>query len=90
MLSLREGTPPEVDDRVAIIQHPGGLDDRVVQYWTDTEAGSPVFDDRWKVVALHHRWVDSPERDGMAYRNQGRAIARVADRLDALGVDLRA
>ncbi|MCC8247634.1 trypsin-like peptidase domain-containing protein [Saccharothrix luteola] len=107
ILPLSSGARPEVDDRVAIIQHPGGLpkkialhhnlvryaDDEVVQYWTDTKAGSsgsPVFDERWRVVALHHRWVASPEQDGVAYRNQGRAIARVVERLDALGVDLRA
>ncbi|HBE17948.1 MAG TPA: serine protease [Cyanobacteria bacterium UBA11149] len=59
------------DDRVAIIQHPGGhlkkisiqnnfvayADSKVVQYTTSTlpgSSGSPVFDDEFKVVAIHH------------------------------------
>ena len=70
------------------MQHPQGLpekialahnlvryvDAQVVQYWTDTEAGSsdsPVFYDDWRVVALHHQWVESSVGDGHAYRNQG-------------------
>ncbi len=59
------------DDRVAIIQHPGGhlkqismqnnfvayADSHVVQYTTNTlpgSSGSPVFNDDFEVVALHH------------------------------------
>jgi V8-like Glu-specific endopeptidase len=94
----------QVGDRVYIVQHPSGLPKKialahnlvrsvtpdVVQYWTDTEAGSsgsPVFDDRWRVVALHHQWVDAPQGDGLAYRNQGRAISKVIARMTALGID---
>jgi V8-like Glu-specific endopeptidase len=59
------------DDRVAIIQHPGGYlkkismqnnfvayaDANVVQYTTSTlrgSSGSPVFDDEFQVIAIHH------------------------------------
>lgn len=101
-LPLSDGAPPRVDERVVIIQHPNGLpkkvalahnlvrfvSDDVVQYWTDTEAGSsgsPVFNERWQVVALHHQWVESPEGDGVAYRNQGRAISRIVERIAAIG-----
>jgi predicted NACHT family NTPase len=59
------------DDRVAIIQHPGGhlkkismqnnfvayADANVVQYTTSTlpgSSGSPVFDDDFQVIAIHH------------------------------------
>lgn len=59
------------DDRVAIIQHPGGhlkkisiqnnfvayADNQVIQYTTSTEpgsSGSPVFDDDFQVVGIHH------------------------------------
>jgi V8-like Glu-specific endopeptidase len=67
------------------------VDGDLLQYWTDTEpgsSGSPVFNEAWEVVGLHHQWVDSPVDDGQAFRNQGRAITRVAERIDALGVAL--
>jgi V8-like Glu-specific endopeptidase len=64
----------EKDQRVAIIQHPGGFlkkismqnnlvahaNERIVQYYTSTQAGSsgsPVFDDDFTVVAIHHSAV---------------------------------
>nr|WP_042180580.1 trypsin-like peptidase domain-containing protein [Kibdelosporangium sp. MJ126-NF4]CEL14461.1 hypothetical protein [Kibdelosporangium sp. MJ126-NF4]CTQ88826.1 hypothetical protein [Kibdelosporangium sp. MJ126-NF4] len=104
VLALERSVTVRAGDRVSIIQHPHGLpkkiamhhnvvkyvDDDVVQYWTDTEAGSsgsPVFDDCWRVVALHHKWVPTSEDDGTAYRNQGRAIGRVLDRIAELGLD---
>jgi hypothetical protein len=65
--------PMKVDrqQRVAIIQHPGGhfkkismqnnfveyADSQVVQYTTSTlpgSSGSPVFDDDFNVIAIHH------------------------------------
>lgn len=67
------------------------VDDDVVQYWTDTDSGSsgaPVFNERWELVALHHQWVQSPVDDGTAYRNQGRNIRRIIQRINALGVGL--
>jgi hypothetical protein len=102
-LPLPRGGTIQVDQRVCIIQHPLGLpkkialahnlvryvDPNVVQYWTDTEAGSsgsPVFDEQWRVVALHHQWVEAPDDDGTAYRNQGRSIGRVVERMAMLGV----
>jgi V8-like Glu-specific endopeptidase len=65
------------------------VDNDVVQYWTDTEpgsSGSPVFNESWEVVALHHCWVDSPVKDGTAFRNQGRSIVRIAERLGDRGI----
>ncbi len=49
-----------------------------IQYSTHTEAGSsgsPVFTDDWKVIAIHHKWVEvekHPYRDEIIiYHNQG-------------------
>jgi len=47
-----------------------------IQYLTDTmpgSSGSPVFDDLWNVVALHHAGGDLPipGKGQVAYRNQG-------------------
>jgi len=64
-------------------------DDDVVQYLTDTEvgsSGSPVFDERWRLVALHHRWVPRKGLRGAKYVNQGRRIQRVCEALDAAGL----
>jgi V8-like Glu-specific endopeptidase len=105
VLSLGGAAAPKKDDYVFIIQHPEGgpkmiglshnlvrhVDDTVIQYWTDTKAGSsgaPVFNHRWQVVGLHHRWVESAEDDGIAYRNQGRRIERVVAGLQAQGIDV--
>ena len=90
------------NDRVYIIQHPEGgpkmigmhhnlvrhADDKVVQYWTDTKAGSsgaPVFNDNWEIIAIHHRWVESPG-DELAFRNQGIRIGRVVAGLNSAGI----
>jgi V8-like Glu-specific endopeptidase len=103
VLNLTVGDVPQVDDYVFIIQHPEGgpkmiglshnivryVDDNVLQYWTDTKAGSsgsPVFDSSWRVVGLHHLWVEAPPTDGVAYRNQGRRIERVLAGLKHQGI----
>ncbi|MBK8258768.1 MAG: trypsin-like peptidase domain-containing protein [Polyangiaceae bacterium] len=61
------------------------VDDNVIRYLSDTEqgsSGSPVFNERWEVVALHHSWVqtgsDSKPGDIL---NEGIAIARVSEGL---------
>jgi len=66
-------------------------DDDVVQYLTDTlpgSSGSPVFDDDWDVVALHHSggWLREPGVKQPLYRNEGIAIDKVLDALEALGL----
>ncbi|MEV6925056.1 serine protease [Dactylosporangium sp. NPDC051485] len=103
VLDLTGAEPPRPGDYVFIIQHPDGgpkmiglshnlvrhVDDDVVQYWTDTKAGSsgaPVFDRHWRVVGLHHRWVSAAEEYGISYRNQGRRIERVLAGLSARGI----
>lgn len=68
-----------------VVRH---VDDDVLQYWTDTEggsSGSPVFDERWQLVALHHRWVEQQVQGTREYRNQGQRIAKVVEELTAAG-----
>lgn len=74
-----------------------------IQYMTDTDAGSsgsPVFNDRWEIVAIHHRFItvergqprarfslDDRGRPGggdVDYRNQGVRVERVIEGLAAL------
>lgn len=60
-----------------------------IQYWTDTDlgsSGSPVFDESWSVVALHHFSVPAPHGDRISVRNQGRRIDRIVERMRELGV----
>jgi V8-like Glu-specific endopeptidase len=59
-----------------------------IQYWTDTDlgsSGSPVFDEKWKVVGLHHFAVPA-KGDPTNVRNQGRRIDRVVERMTRLDV----
>ncbi|MEH2187422.1 MAG: trypsin-like peptidase domain-containing protein [Nostoc sp.] len=87
------------DDRVAIIQHPGGhlkkisiqnnfvayADNQVLQYTTSTEpgsSGSPVFDDDFQVVGIHHSggMLVEPNTQQRYLRNAGTsAIALLND-----------
>lgn len=55
-----------------------------VQYLTDTlpgSSGSPVFDEHWRVVALHHSggWLSEPgaQSKSLVYRNEGIHINNV-------------
>lgn len=76
------------DDYKKIGVHPisvAHVSDEAVQYYTDTlpgSSGAPVFDDRWRVVAMHHA-SRSLERSGggREVRNEGIPIRRVRDRL---------
>ncbi|MBN3908077.1 MAG: trypsin-like peptidase domain-containing protein [Nostoc sp. NMS1] len=87
------------DDRVAIIQHPGGhlkkisiqnnfvayADNQVLQYTTSTEpgsSGSPIFDDNFQVVGIHHSggMLLEPNTQRRHLRNAGTsAIALLND-----------
>lgn len=87
------------DDRVAIIQHPGGhlkkisiqnnfvayADKQVLQYTTSTEngsSGSPVFDDDFQVIGIHHSggMLPEPSTQRRYLRNAGTsAIALLND-----------
>ena len=101
---LIAGAPaPKQYDRVYIIQHPQGREKKigmihnvvvgvtedVIQYRTDTEAGSsgsPVFNEQWQLVGLHHRWGSTVKGGRTEYYNQGRRIERVVAALNTEGV----
>ncbi|WP_223173671.1 DNA/RNA non-specific endonuclease [Georgenia yuyongxinii] len=59
----------------------------VVHYAADTEpgsSGSPVFNDQWEVVALHHASVPAPTRDDLGgFVNEGIRISRILNFLAA-------
>ncbi|WP_353508002.1 trypsin-like peptidase domain-containing protein [Intrasporangium sp.] len=103
VIPLNAATAPKPLDRVYIIQHPQGREkkigmihnvvvavtDDVIQYRTDTEAGSsgsPVFNEQWQLVGLHHRWGSTVKDGRTEYYNQGRRIERVVSALKAAGV----
>ncbi|MDV3222685.1 trypsin-like peptidase domain-containing protein [Intrasporangium sp.] len=103
IVPLTGAAEPEPLDRVYIIQHPQGREkkigmihnvvvavtDDVIQYRTDTDAGSsgsPVFNEQWQVVGLHHRWGSTVNDGRTEYYNQGRRIERVVAALTAEGL----
>ncbi|MET0897965.1 MAG: serine protease [Mycobacterium sp.] len=60
--------------------------DEFLHYSTDTEpgnSGSPVFNDQWEVVALHHSGVPRTDEQGRALRRDG-AVWRSGDGDDAI------
>jgi hypothetical protein len=67
-----------VDNQVAYV------DDSVVQYLTDTmpgSSGSPVFDQYWRLVALHHSggWIPEPTSGSTHFRNEGISFNAILD-----------
>ena len=55
--------------------------DSFLHYETDTEpgsSGSPVFNDQWEIVALHHATVPVPEQDELGgWVNEGVRVSRL-------------
>lgn len=103
-LPLRQMAPRPQDEAI-IIQHPGGgqkqialshniityVDDRRLQYLTDTlegSSGAPVFNINWELVAVHHKggWLREPNSKRAIFRNQGVHINAVIAGLAAQGL----
>lgn len=66
-------------------------DGNIVQYLTDTlpgSSGSPVFDDEWRLVALHHSggWIPEPSSESTHFRNEGIATSSILAELRSLGL----
>ncbi|TFE24559.1 DNA/RNA non-specific endonuclease [Cohnella luojiensis] len=56
--------------------------DDYIQYSSDTmegSSGSPVFNDEWIVVALHHAGVPDPKGNGQYIANEGIRISSIVD-----------
>ena len=61
-------------------------DEVLAQYLTDTlpgSSGSPVFDDNWRLVALHNSggWIPEPGTQSTHFRNQGILVRAILDDL---------
>ncbi|MDQ3704203.1 MAG: serine protease [Chloroflexota bacterium] len=73
------GQPKKISLQNNLVEYVGG---NVAQYVTSTlpgSSGSPVFNDRWEVVALHHAGGNLPEPTTRRsfFRNEGILILRV-------------
>jgi endonuclease G, mitochondrial len=72
-LSIRENTFSKITDHT-------------IHYETDTapgSSGSPVFNDQFQIVALHHKSVPSKSEDGMNYLDKdGKIIEPVGNKID--------
>jgi endonuclease G len=67
--------------------------DEFIHYATDTEpgsSGSPVFNDGWKLVALHHAGVPDPNDSTRYVANEGIRISSIANFLKAQRASLNA
>jgi endonuclease G len=56
-----------------------------LHYQADTKpgsSGSPVFNDQWEVVALHHASVPTPEHGAGSFLNEGIRASRILQYLD--------
>lgn len=62
------------------------VDDTKIYYETDTaqgSSGSPVFNDQWQVVGLHHKSIAKMSADGKNYLDiKGKVIPAVDDKID--------
>lgn len=95
------------DNRVAIIQHPGGhlkkismqnnfvvyADQQVVQYTTSTlpgSSGSPVFNDDFEVIAIHHSggMLLEPGTRQRYLRNAGTSMIAILKDLKANALEI--
>lgn len=65
------------------------VDETIIQYITDTlpgSSGSPVFNDNWQVIALHHSGgnIPEPSTNSIHFRNEGIRIGAIIQDLPPL------
>lgn len=97
---LRQSFAVAENDKLNIIQHPSGRlkevalrdntltwqDARVIQYRSDTEAGSsgaPVHNDAWELVAIHHAASADKANEGIKFSAIAAAVEQDAQHGDA-------
>lgn len=61
-------------------------DNEIIQYLTDTmpgSSGSPVFDQQWQLVAIHHSggWLREPGSKTRSFRNEGSMVSELVQLL---------
>jgi V8-like Glu-specific endopeptidase len=81
-----EGQPKKIAFQHNLVR---AVEPELLQYWTDTEvgsSGSPVFDDSWNLVGLHHFAVPAPQGESTTMRNQGRLMSHVVAQMRDMGV----
>ena len=79
------GGPKEIAMNDNEVQY---VDETIVQYITDTlpgSSGSPVFNDNWQVIALHHSGgnIPEPSTNSIHFRNEGIKIGAIIKDLPA-------
>jgi V8-like Glu-specific endopeptidase len=84
------GQPKQISLQNNFVQYVGG---NVVQYITSTlegSSGSPVFNDAWEVVALHHAggYIPEPTTQQHYFRNEGILVESILTDLPSQLVDL--
>lgn len=107
ILKLTEAAVPKEEQMAYVIQHPNAdrkrlayvrnqisyIDERVVQYLADTQAGSsgsPVFNADGQLIGLHHAGGRPQEVIGKAplRKNEGIRISRIVEGLSKQGISL--
>src|SRR5205823_431544 len=74
-----EGRPKQISIQNNLVEYVGG---DVLQYVTSTSpgsSGSPVFNDGWQVVGLHHAggYITEPTTGKHYNRNEGKLIQNI-------------
>jgi len=77
------GSPKQISIQNNFLEY---VDNRITQYLTSTQpgsSGSPVFNNRWHVLAIHHgeTRITDPDTGRTYYRNEGIRMSRIIEDL---------